>query len=309
MAAAAQAFLQTLGEEQRAKAFYPFEDEERHNWHFIPRERNGLPFKEMTEAQREAAHALLKQGLSAQGYSRAMDVMTLEGILGQLEGRPEHRDPENYFLTVFGQPGADTPWGWRLEGHHLSLNYTAATHELVASTPAFMGSNPAEVRSGDRTGWRVLGTEEDLGRTLVMALDEQQRARALIAEAAPEEIITAADRSVKLESFEGLPASEMTEVQRKLLQQILEVYIDKMDADLAASHWQKLEEHGLDALYFAWAGSTELGEAHYYRVHGPSLLIEYDNTQNEANHAHTVLRDPEGDFGEDLLREHYEHAH
>jgi hypothetical protein len=208
-------------------------------------------------------------------------------------------------VTIFGPPSKDAPWGWRFEGHHLSLNYTSVTDELAA-TPAFFGANPAEVPRGDRKGWRLLAAEEDRARALLGLLDDAQRAQAVIATAAPRDVITGADRHARLERFEGLPASAMTPAQRDTLLRLVEEYVHNMPPDVAAAQWAKMEEAGLDKLHFAWAGSARRGEGHYYRIHGPTLLIEYDNTQNDANHVHSVWRDLDDDFGEDLLRKHYD---
>jgi hypothetical protein len=309
MAAAAQAFLASLDAAQRARAQRPFESGERFNWHYVPRARQGLPLEAMTPPQREAAYALLERALSREGYEKATGVVALEAILGQLTGSPAYRDAGLYYLTVFGTPGPAAPWGWRFEGHHLSLNYAAVTDTLVATTPAFMGANPAEVPSGPRTGWRVLADEEDLARRLVLLLDDGQRRRAVLSDRAPRDLVTGADRKVRLARYEGLPASAMTEPQRALLLQLVEAYVRNQRSDWAAGRLAEVRA-GLDSLHFAWAGGFERGQGHYYRIHGPALFIEYDNTQDGANHVHSVVRDPRGDFGEDLLRQHYEeHRH
>ena len=308
MEEAAQAFLDLLDDDAHARAYMAFDSDERFNWHFVPRRRQGLPLKAMTARQQEAAHALLQSALSQRGYEKTTSVIELEGVLGGLESNPTRRDAENYYVTIFGTPSKATPWGWRFEGHHLSLNYTSVTDELLAATPAFFGANPAEVPRGDRKGWRVLAIEEDRARTLLALLDEAQRDRAMIASTAPRDIITGADRHARLERFEGLPASAMTPAQRDTLLRLVEAYIHTMRPDIAAAQWTKMEEAGIGELHFAWAGSTRRGEGHYYRIHGPTLLIEYDNTQNDANHVHSVWRGFDNDFGEDLLRKHYQES-
>lgn len=305
---AAQHFLSLLDDSTRAKTVFPFEAEERYNWHFVPRDREGLPFEEMTLEQRRAAHDLMRSALSSQGYLKATSIMRLESILRELENDPVRRNPERYYFTFFGTPASDQPWGWRLEGHHLSLNYSSITGDLLAVTPAFMGTNPAEVRTGPYAGLRVLGAEEDLGRKLMHSLTAAQQRKALITAEAPHEILTGNQRKAILETYEGLPASEMTPDQRDLLLRIIEEYAHNMRHDIAHEQMDKIRNAGIERLYFAWAGGLELGEPHYYRIHGPTVLFEYDNTQNNANHAHSVWRDLEGDFGEDLLREHYEQA-
>jgi hypothetical protein len=264
----------------------------------------------MTTAQRRALHALLREALSSAGYLKATGIMQLETVLRALEHDNPQRDPEAYYLTIFGTPAYDRPWGWRIEGHHVSLNFTVASDTGVAATPAFLGANPAEVPSGPYMGWRVLGAEEDLGRRLLGALDETQRPRAIIATTAPQDIITGADRIARLAQFEGVPAAEMSGLQRELLLQLIREYTQNLTPALAQTQLDKIMRTGLERLHFAWAGSLSPGQGHYYRIHGPTTLIEYDNTQNTANHIHTVWRDLEDDWGGDVLAQHYaESAH
>lgn len=308
--AAAQAFVQRLDEGAAKKALMPFEGAERYNFHFIPRPRKGLPLQEMTLDQRRAAHALLRSALSSRGYLKATSIIQLEQVLDVIEDSGPVRDPELYFVSVFGTPTADAPWGWRFEGHHLSLNYTSVRDELTATTPAFFGANPAEVRTGPSAGLRVLAAEEDLARALMRMLDGSQRARATIAEEAPHDIVTGADRHAVIESFEGLPAEDMTAGQRAVLIRLVEEYARNLKPGFAERQLERIRGAGIERLYFAWAGSLEPGRPHYYRIHGPTVLFEYDNTQNDANHVHTIWRDLENDFGEDMLKRHYEeHAH
>jgi hypothetical protein len=315
MVRAVQAFLGSLTPEQRQKATYPFEDEERFNWNFVPIERNGVPLKEMNESQRQLAMAVLQTALSEQGYGKAKAIMELEVVLKALENLPpenERRDPEKYYFTVFGQPSEQDPWGWRVEGHHLSLNFSSLTGAVVAETPAFMGSNPAIVPDGPQKGKQILKEEAALGFALVNSFTPEQLQKALIAEVAPNEIVTSNSRKAMIERPEGILYPEMTAEQQRLFNQLLEVYLHKYKKEIAQSLRAKVEEAGMDNMRFAWAGSREeeIGKAHYYRIHNPVLLIEYDNSQNNANHAHTVVRDLKNDFGEDALREHYErHQH
>jgi Protein of unknown function (DUF3500) len=310
MAEAAGKFLAALTQEQRARALFPFDADERLNWHFIPKPRRGLSFKEMDEPQRELARAFLRAGLSQQGYLKATTIMSLEEVLHALEGgRGPIRDPELYFFTVFGQPSEKETWGWRVEGHHLSLNFTVVQGRLIASTPQFFGANPAEVREGPRRGLRVLHAEEDLARELLNSLTPAQRARAVIAERAPGEIITGASRKAEIAEAKGLPAGEMTEKQRATFTALLRAYVEAMPQTIADERLARLRQAGMEKIRFAWAGGAERGQPHYYRLQGPTFLVEYDNTQNNANHIHTVWRDFHGDFGEDLLREHYRAYH
>jgi len=307
MAAAAGKFLDALTPEQRAKATFDLKSDERQNWHFIPKVRNGLTLKDMTPDQRAAAKALLRSGLSAHGYEKATNIISLESILKDLEGPRGTmvRDAELYYFSVFGKPEPKGTWGWRVEGHHLSLNFTIVKGEMFAGTPSFLGTNPAEVRQGPRRGLRILADDEDLGRALVKSLTAEQRKVAIFEEKAPADVVTAAKRKVVPLETTGLAAAKMTPAQSAQLQKLVQAYVNRLRGDLAEMDLKKIEKAGWDKLYFAWAGGLEKGDGHYYRVQGPTFLIEYDNTQNNANHIHAVWRDFDNDFGEDLLRRHY----
>ena len=310
--AKATAFLNLLDESQKGKVVYAYDEEERYNWHFVPRERNGLPFKEMNEKQHQAALALLKTCLSDQGYQKANNIIALENVLREVESRPAddtYRDPMNYSITIFGTPAADSLWGWRLEGHHMSINFSSADGQIVSSTPTFWGSNPAVVRTGRYRGRQILKQETDLGFTLVNSLDTKQLRAAVVAEKAPSDIITGNQRKAELQEPAGLAYTEMNEQQKKLLMQLLNVYVKNYQLGFSKRLMDKIEKAGIENLSFAWAGSLQPGAGHYYRIQGPMLLIEYDNTQNNANHVHTVVRDLTNDFAEDILREHYQKEH
>jgi hypothetical protein len=319
MAGAATRFLAALTPEQRAQASFAFEVDERFRWHFIPTgeapaswPRRGVPLKAMTSEQQARARDLLKAGLSQRGYLTATSIMDLETVLAALEaaqgiktpaGRVP-RDPEMYFFSVFGEPSTRHTWGFRIEGHHVSLHFTVVNGTLVASSPSFFGTNPAEVREGPKKGLRILGAQEDTARALLTALDESQRKKATIENVAPGDIVTFNKVAASPLSPVGIEASALTASQRDLLMAIIDVYTGAMAEDLAADRLARLKQAGLEKIAFAWAGETERGRKHYYRVQGPTFLIEYDNTQNDANHIHSVWRDFEGDFGQDLLREH-----
>ena len=309
MSSAAQKWLEALNADQRPRAAFPFDSEERQRWHFIPNEsfpRKGVALKEMSEPQRALAHALIKTGLSAKGYLTATSIMELEKVLVELEGpqRRFPRDHEVYWVTVFGTPGDKQAWGWRLEGHHLSLRFDVVGGSMTASSPAFFGSNPAEVRQGPQKGTRVLGDEEDAARALLDQLDASQRATAIVQPNAPTDILTMVIPSVEPLSPPGIAMTALTAPQREALTRLIDVYVGKMAPDIAAERMARVKKAGLDHVTFAWAGGTERGQKHYYRVQGPTFLIEYDNTQNDGNHVHSVWRDFSGDFGRDLLREH-----
>jgi len=319
MATAATKFLGSLTPEQRHDATFAFGGDERLRWHFIPTEtfpRKGLLIRDMTAPQRQLAHDLLKTGLSQRGYLTATQIMDLETVLGALEaaerartGRGEaarglERNPEKYFFSIFGTPSTHDTWGWRVEGHHVSLHFTIVNGSIVAGAPTFFGSNPAEVREGPKKGLRILGVEEDSARALLESLDASQRHNAIILTDAPGDILTMANVKIDPLSPQGVSAAALTAPQRTLLMKLIDVYTGYMAADIAADRMERLKKAGEDKIAFAWAGPMERGQKHYYRVQGPTFLIEYDNTQNDANHIHSVWRDFNGDFGQDVLREH-----
>lgn len=306
MAGAANAFLASLDEAARARTTFPMDQDERRNWHIIPRERRGLSWKDMTPAQRHLATALLASGLSQRGFVKAKTIMSLEQILLELEqGRGPTRDPELYFWSVFGMPSPTGTWGWRVEGHHVSLNFTIVDGQHVSATPSMFGANPAEVRQGPRQGLRVMGAEEDLGRELFRSLDERQRSVALVAGQAPPEILSGFARKASPLQPDGLAASRLTSAQKKILRRLIEEYVRRVRAEVAEADLARIDKAGFEKVHFAWAGPDAPGQGHYYRVQGPTFLLEYDNTQNNANHIHAVWRDFDGDFGDDLLARHY----
>ncbi|MBL9169549.1 MAG: DUF3500 domain-containing protein [Verrucomicrobiales bacterium] len=311
MAEAAANLLFSLNPEQKSKASFDFSSDERLNWHFIPRARKGLPLKEMTAVQQRLAQVLLASGLSQRGYAKALTIMTLEQILRETEqGRTGMvRDEELYYVSIFGQPGDPKEWGWRVEGHHLALNFTIAKGDLVAASPSFFGTNPADVLEGPRKGLRVLGKEEDLGRALFKALSAEQQKVALLSATAPKDIFTEAQRRVKPLAEAGLAFGKMKKEQQAMLRELVLEYVNRYRSEIAGQDLAKIEKAGWSKLRFAWAGGTEKFQGHYFRVQGPTFLLEYDNVQNNNNHIHTVWRDFENDFGADVLQEHYQRSH
>jgi hypothetical protein len=305
MADAANNFLAALTADQHKKAFYEFKDEQRFDWHFVPKARKGLPWKEMTSAQRLLAHTLLNSGLSHRGYMKATTIMSLEQILHELENKSPTRDADLYYVTVFGKPGKDA-WGWRVEGHHLSLNFALHNDQVISVTPSFLGTNPAQVPSGPRKGLRVLGSEEDLARQLIKSLTPEQRKTAVINTEAPRDIITASDRKARTLEPLGIAAAQLSKQQQEMLMDLLKEYLFRARAEVAEADLKSIAQAGKDKMHFAWAGGLEPGQGHYYRIQGPTFLMEYDNTQNNANHIHAVWRSLPSDFGEDILRKHYE---
>jgi hypothetical protein len=306
MSDAAGRFLASLDESQRAEALFDFADAERLNWQFIPMERKGLPLKRMQPHQQHLAIDLLHSALSHNGFSKAMNIMALEQILHELENQSPRRDPNLYHFYVFGTPSTSQTWGWRVEGHHLSVSLTLVDGQKIVSTPAFFGANPARVKQGPHEGLRVLAAEEDLARQLLQSLSPEQRAAAVIATDAPADIINGPGREAAALEPAGLPASQLTREQRQVLLSLVREYVFNFRPELAREDMRKIREAGVRNLHFAWAGGDQVGQGHYYRVQGPSFILEYDNTQNDANHVHLVWRDFKNDFGADLLKEHYQ---
>ena len=309
MTECANRFLASLNPDQRGKALLPFDSDERMNWHYIPKERKGLPLREMTSYQNHLASALLAAGLSQTGYIKAATIMSLEDVLKIMEkDSGENRNPEKYYFSVFGSPSDIGIWGYRVEGHHLSQNYTVVNGTAVDG-PSFFGSNPAEVRQGPRKGLRTLAGEEDLGIDLIHTLDEQQQKIAIVNPTAYEDILTAASRKAAIHGQpSGLAASKMNGNQFDALMALIEEYVWNVPDELADGRVSQLNKAGRD-IYFAWSGGINRGDPHYYRVQTFSFLIELDNTQDDANHIHSVWRDFTRDFGEDLLQQHYQTSH
>jgi hypothetical protein len=304
----AQALLSSLTEDQKRQATFQFQDDERLNWHFIPKERKGLTLGQMSPFQRHLATALLASGMSQAGVIKATTIMSLEEVLRLVEkDTTGRRDPLKYHFSVFGEPSETGTWGYRIEGHHMSLNFTVHGGKVSAG-PMFFGANPHEIREGPRKGLRVLAAEEDLGRDLVLSLDAAQRKTATVAEVAYKDILTEASRKAALQGQpNGLPVAKMNAKQRELLNRVIDEYVMNVPDQIAQYRREKIKKAG--NLYFAWAGPVDKGAPHYYRIQGATFLIEYDNTQNNANHSHTVWREIDGDFGLDLLKEHYQASH
>jgi len=308
--------LRTLPDSTRAAATFSFDTTERSHWFYVPVDRQGLTLARMSPGARALVDTLLLTGLSARGFATAKSIIRHEAILGALEalnppaGNRFVRDSNRYYLSVFGQPDPSSVWGWRVEGHHLSVNYTGIGGATEVVSPLFMGANPARVPSGPQAGLRILAAEEDLARALVLMLDDQQRKVAVFSSAAFSDIETRNDPKARALQAEGLRAAEMTPAQQAQLRRLIDHYAGRMSARAHAHAMRDVDQGGFGELRFAWAGSTDVGQAHYYRIHGPTILIEYDNQQNNANHIHTVWRDLRHDFGGDLLAEHYKsHVH
>lgn len=313
MAAAADDFLKTLSQGQKDKIQFHFDADERYNWHFVPKSRKGLPLGDLSDTQKKAAMTLLHTALSDTGFEKTTSVIKLEAILREVEGRPvddDYRDPGKYYFSMFGNPAGDSIWGWRLEGHHISFNFSAKDNMLISGTPGFIGTNPAIVLSGPEKGWYILKNETDIALALLHALNADQMKKAVISNNAPNEIITGNNRKAMIDKPEGVLYSELNNEQQKLFMQLLSIYIHRYTRLFAESMMKEIAAAGLNNLRFAWAGAQQagVGNPHYYRIQGPTIIIEYDNTQNNANHIHTVIRDLKNDFGDELL-EHYKNDH
>jgi len=310
MTDAAKRFVAGLSDAERAKATMSFDDPRRTDWHFIPKpERKGLQVKEMNEAQRKLAHALLHSGLSEIGYTKATTIMSLEAILHELEKSKKGgniRDPERYYFTIFGEPSAAGKWGWSVEGHHLSLNFVVDKGKLVSATPAFFGANPAVVQSevgvGPKKGARSLAKEELLAFEFVGSLTAEQKKAVLIEEKAPSDIRGPVGTQAPGAPPAGLAAEKMTEAQRQTLWAIVESYAANMPKDVGDAWLGEIKKAGIGKVHFGWSGADKPGVGHYYRIQGPTFLVEFVNVQsdaagNTANHIHSVWRSLAGDFG------------
>ena len=307
MRAAASALLAALDDQQRALESRPFADDAaRRLLEYRPRTRPGACIADMDRVARKAAHRLLATALSDHAYAQAMAITALEEVLDRRERGEENRHSNDYWVAVFGDPADGDPWSWRFEGHHLSVTMTVLG-DAVSPAPVFLGANPARVSYAGRTVSRPLAPEEDLARALLDALGPAGREMAVVAGQAPVDIRTTtvprADESIEPL---GVAAGRLGPTARAVLGQLVALYLDRLPPELAAREAARI---GATELYFAWEGPIIPGRRHYYRVQGDDLLIEYDNTTDDGNHAHTVLRRPRSDFGDDVLAAHYRRAH
>jgi hypothetical protein len=311
----ANAFIAGLNEKQKTAALYPFDTAERYRFMYVPLEdRKGISMNELNTAQRAAAMDLLRTSLSEETVQKVKSIMLLDNVLKELEHRKaddHYRDSGKYFLTILGIPSPKTIWGWRFEGHHVAFHFSANKKELVAGTPSFLGSNPAIVLQGPQKDQQVLKEETDRGFALLHALSADELKKAVIDSVAPGEILTAATRKAMIAHPAGIRNSELSPSNQQLLLQLLTMYVHRYTKLFADTMLKQIQAAGLNNLWFSWAGYTEhvLGKPYYYRIHGPSIIIEYDNSQNNANHIHTVIRDLNNDFGGDMLLEHYRESH
>ena len=307
----ARAFLDSLTKSQLKEAQHEFNHLQRENWHFFPVAmlgRSGITIKSLTKDQRALFTPLLQQYLSETGYDKTMRIINLENVLAQLENNPTFRDAGLYVINFYGQP-EDAMWAWSFEGHHVSLNFTTVDGK-VSMVPRFLGANPAEVREGPHKGERVLAKEEDLAFALLDALSAKQKQTAIFQQHSIYDLATSTSSQVGPLRTVGIAFSDLDKAQQAMLLDIINEYLRTMPQDIAKKRMQGLMEEDLEDIHFAWAGATQKGKPHYYRIQGKTFLIEFDNSQNNANHIHTVWRDFDGDFGRDIIREHYEqHQH
>lgn len=304
-------FLDSLNEKQLQKAQKSFDDLTRHTWHFLPAAmwpRPGIPLHELNENQKELLFDVLHDFLSESGYNKTKSIIELENVLAEIENNPNFRDPELYFTTFYGNPETDEKWAWSFEGHHISLNFTVVNGE-ASFVPRFLGARPSLISQGPREGEKTaLHKEEDLGIELIQSMSDEQLGKTIFLETAYWEIATSTSTEVGPLTFNGIMMGELNESQQTLLLDIINEYISAMPEEIAEKRYENLKNEEFSEIEFAWAGATRLGEPHYYRIQGKTFLVEFDNTQDDANHIHTVWRDFDGDFGKDLLREHYEHS-
>jgi hypothetical protein len=301
MVQAAERFLQVLDHSHKLQATFDYDDPERINWHFIPRDRLGIGLWDLNGAAKDAANELVKTGLTAAGYEKVLQVRSLEEVLYLFEGgeeaaRREKRHPHRYYVSIFGNPAAKGLWGWRFEGHHLSLNYSVKDGKIVSSTPEFFGANPGLIDAGPGRSLRVLGKREDLARQILKASPNQQQAKLWISKEAPDDIRGGGVAQPIVDDSKGVAYAEMTPEQQQLLKQLLAEYLAAMPASVVRERMQQINDAGMDSIHFAWWGGSELNEPHHYVVQGKTFIIEYNNTQNSANHVHAIWRNLAGDF-------------
>lgn len=305
---AAKKFLASLSSGQKDKAAIPFTAGERLFWYYPPLNRRGLPIRDMDQSQRELALGLMESTYSPSGFERAKLIMEHEAVLGPLEAEEGNvgwnRDPELYYWTIFGEPGGDQPWAWRVEGHHISTQISLWGDTVLATTPFFFGSNPAEVRKGPKQGLRILKEREDLAFELIDSLDSGQRATAIVHEKAPWDIYTYNATRPSLPEGEGLVASKMNGTQQEMLMALITEYVTQVRDEVSRDKMETIRQNGISDFHFSWHGGTKRTDKHYYRIHGGRFIVEFDNQQNDANHIHSVVRDVDNDFALDVMRQH-----
>ena len=300
-------FINALDDWQRKKAQFEFDDSSRTRWHYLPAasfSRPGISLAELNEKQKELLFSMLQEFLSHSGYNKTKQIISLEEVLVELGGSPRLRDREQYFTAFYGNPVKDSLWSWSFQGHHISLNFTVSDN-LISMTPRFLGANPATVPRGKRKGLRTLDREEDYGLELINSMTEKQREQAIFSSNTFYDITTTNAVEVNPPELAGIKMKDLNDSQRQILLNLIDEYLSAMPGELALKRMENLKKEEFDEIRFGWAGATKAGVAHYYRIQGKTFLVEFDNSQNGANHIHTVWRDFDGDFGRDLIRDHY----
>ncbi|WP_296700436.1 DUF3500 domain-containing protein [Algoriphagus sp.] len=300
-------FLDSMSQDQKDKTMFPFDDLTKTKWHYVPSSmfpRAGISLAELNDSQHNLFQKLLQSSLSETGFEKANRIIDLENVLREISGDTVMRDPGKYFIAFYGNPKKDSLWAWSFEGHHISLNFTILNN-VQSIAPRFFGANPAIIPSGPRKGERTLENEEEFGFQLINSLNQEQKAKAIFQESSINEIVTRNSIDVNPLSPVGIRFDELNSNQQKVFLNLLDEYLNTMPKELASARLKNIQNEELGEIRFGWAGATQIGEGHYYRVQGKSFLIEFDNTQTNANHIHTVWRDFDGDFGKDLIKEHY----
>lgn len=308
----ATTFLNSLSKQQRDRAQMHFTDTSRTTWHYFPGtmyKRAGIQLGELNTEQKELFFKLLKTYLSETGYNKTIKIMDLETVLFEIgQGDAYNRDPEKYSVAFYGNPEKDSLWAWSFEGHHLSLNFSILNNK-ISIAPRFMGASPAIIKEGKRKGERTLANEEDFGFQLINSLSEDQKKIAIFQKKAYPDIVTSNATEVAPLQPVGIKVGDLKMNQQTIIIGLLDEYLSTMPKALAKKRMDNLKSEEFNDIRFGWAGDTETGKPHYYRIQGKTFLVEFDNTQNNANHIHLVWRDFNGDFGKDLIKEHYEHSH
>ncbi|MEJ8841743.1 DUF3500 domain-containing protein [Lacibacter sp. H375] len=299
--------IHSFNSEQKTKSVFPFDEMSRYDWHYLPPSlipRRGVCLKDLDSSQKKNVYALLKSFLSEKGFSQTQDIMNNEYYLKELEPNMIHRIPENHFIAFYGNPGKDSVWGWKFSGHHIALNFTVVNNQL-AFTPVFFGVYPAEIKEGKNKGRRIIKDEEDLGFELINMLTAEQKLQAIFQSKAFTDIVTTNAIQVGHLAPVGILAKDLTLQQKNILNKLIACHLSSMPTEIAEMRMKRIVSEDFNELRFGWAGGLVKGVPHYYRIQGKTFLIEFDNTTHNANHIHIVWRDFNGDFGVDLLNEHY----
>ncbi|SFR57412.1 DUF3500 domain-containing protein [Maribacter stanieri] len=303
-------FISSLTAPQKSKIVHEFKEDTREDWHFLPwssYERQGLPLKELTANQKKLVHKLLQSSLSEKGYKQTTEIIGLENVLAAISGDSVYRDPQKYYVSIYGNPANEDTWMWTFEGHHVSLHFTTVA-DMVSYSPRFFGSNPGRIMDGKHKGFSPLVNEEDLGLALVNMLSDNQKKIVIFNDKAYNDIQSWNNSVAEKLPSEGILVSDLNANQKKQVMRIIHEYVSTIPTDQAKEKMDAIRNEELDDMRFAWAGATVLGKAHYYRIQAKSFMIEFDNSQDNANHIHSVWRDFDGDFGRDLLKEHYKNS-